>query len=68
MMPLLTKREVAALLHVSTKTVDKLCTKRLLPFHLVESRKRFTYADLDAYLDNRRFGQRQSVQAPQDAR
>ncbi|MBE3109690.1 MAG: helix-turn-helix domain-containing protein [Acidobacteria bacterium] len=56
MIPLLTKKEVAGLLRVSTRTVDRLCRARLLRFRLAGSRKRFTYADLESYLSSRSFG------------
>ena len=64
MTPYLTKKEVAALLKVSTWTVDKWCRERLLRFRLAGSRKRFTYADIDAFLDSREFGQPANLSAP----
>ena len=64
MTPLLTKKEVAGLLRVSTRTVDEWCRKRVLRFKLVGSRKRFTYEDLNAFLDSRSFGHRSDLSAP----
>jgi excisionase family DNA binding protein len=60
-----TKKQAAEFLNVSTRTIDKWCAARLLPFHLVGTRKRFTDADLRAYLDARAFGHRSDLSAPQ---
>lgn len=59
--PLMTKKEVAEHLRVSTRQVDKWCAARLLPFRLAGSRKRFVRQDIDAFLDNRSFGHRSSL-------
>ena len=62
--PLFTKWELAEHLRVSTRQIDKWCAARILPFHLLGSRKRFTYADVESFLASRSFGHRQSVQPP----
>ena len=59
-----TPKQLAAELQVSRRTIDNLCRSRLLPFHLVGARKRFTDEDVASFLSSRSFGHRQSVQAP----
>jgi len=54
--PLLTRRELAAFLRVSTRLIDRLCRDGRLRFHRVGSRKRFDPADIRAYLESRKFG------------
>ncbi len=53
---LMTKREVAAYLRVSTRTVDNLVRERKLHFLLVGSRRRFREADVLFYVASRSFG------------
>jgi excisionase family DNA binding protein len=65
MTPLMTKKQVAAYLAVSTRTVDNLVAKRSLAFCLVGGRRRFRENDVLYYVASRSFGHRQSVQAPQ---
>jgi hypothetical protein len=48
-------REVAAdMLSLSTKTIDRLRTRRELPFHLVGAKVLFLVKDLLSYMDSRR--------------
>jgi excisionase family DNA binding protein len=54
MIPFYTKKELAELFNISTSTVDRLCAARKLPFHRIGSRRRFTYEDINAYLDSRK--------------
>ena len=55
-MTLLTKRDVAARLRVSTATIDRLCRARALPFSLVGSRRRFSPQAVDDFVASRSFG------------
>jgi excisionase family DNA binding protein len=56
MIPFYTKKELAELFNISISTIDRLCAAGKLPFHRVGSRKRFTYEDVNAYLDSRHCG------------
>lgn len=48
--PLLTKRQLADRLQVSTRTIDRHIKAGLLPSRLAGSRRRFDPAEVDAYL------------------
>jgi excisionase family DNA binding protein len=54
MIPFYNKKGLAELFNISIDTIDRLCTAGKLPFHRVGSRKRFTYEDVNAYLDSRK--------------
>jgi excisionase family DNA binding protein len=58
MTPLLTKKQVAAYLAVSTRTVDNLVANRSLPFSIVGGRRRFREDDVLYYVASRSFGHR----------
>lgn len=62
--PLLTKREAASRLKVSTRTLDEYCRRRLIRFSRIPAGKRFRIEDLDAFVDSRTFGHPDSDQAP----
>jgi len=53
MTPFYTRATLAELLNVSTKTIDRWCKARKLPFHQLGRFKRFTYGDLNAFLESR---------------
>ncbi len=61
MTALLTKREVAAILHVDEYTVDRYCNARKLPFYRIKAGKRFDPADVQAFL-GKKFGSHQDHQ------
>ena len=67
MTALMTKREVARYLSVSTSTVDRLVAKRQLTFVLVGGRRRFREDDVLYYVASRSFGHRSSPSSPQDS-
>ncbi len=52
---LLTKREVAARLHVSPKTVDNYCARGLLRFSVIPAGRRFDPRDIEAFIHARTF-------------
>lgn len=56
MTPLLTKTEVADLLHVSIRSVDRLRLAGQLPALRVRGRIRFDPEDVRAFLDGQRRG------------
>jgi excisionase family DNA binding protein len=64
MTPMMTKKEVAAYLHVSTSTVDRLTAKRLLPFVVVGGRRRFRENDILYYIASRSFGHPADLSTP----
>lgn len=51
MTTLLTKRELADRLQLSTRTIDRHVRAGLLPFRLAGSRRRFDPAEVVAFLD-----------------
>ena len=64
MTPLLKKQEVADLLKVSPRTIDAWCRARLLSFRRIPGGKRFTYEDLNAFLDSRLVSHRSIPSSP----
>ena len=52
--PLLTPAELAEYLRVHPKTIERLCASGKLKFRLVASRKRFSFDDINAYLNRHR--------------
>lgn len=62
--PLWTKRQVAEYLRVSTKTVDRLVAKRLLPCVVVAGRRRFREDEVLYFVASRSFGHRSDLSSP----
>lgn len=60
MTPLLTKKDVAALLGVCPRTVDNWCRAGVLPFIAIPGGKRFSRQDVEAFLRDRSFGSHRS--------
>lgn len=57
---LLTKKDVAALLRVSPRTVDNWCRDRRIPFITLPGGKRFNPHDIETFLRKRSFGSHHS--------
>lgn len=57
---LLTKKQVAALLGVTARTIDNWCRAGILPFIALPAGKRFRRSDLEAFLRDRSFGSHRS--------
>lgn len=64
MTPLLTKKQTAAYLAVSTKTIDRLVSARQLQFVLVGGRRRFRETDILFYIASRSFGHPANPSSP----
>ncbi len=61
--PLMTKREVADYLHVSTRTVDRI-PRSSLPVIVVGGRRRYRQDDVFYYVASRSFGHRPVTSSP----
>lgn len=53
-MTLLTKKDVAAKMQLSERTIDRMRKQRAIPFLKVGNSVRFIQADIDTYLTKRK--------------
>ncbi len=55
MSPLLTTKQLAALLNVTTRTIENYCRRRLIPFVRIPAGRRFDQRDVERFIAARKF-------------